>query len=65
MTQSVTFYADSKSFRTRNSDNANLITFETGEYQKNEVLEVVKLPDDTVYKVTVECVDQPEQSSSE
>lgn len=30
-----------------------------GEYQKNEVLEVVKLPDDTVYKITVECVEQP------
>lgn len=65
MSQTASFYADKKSFRTRNSDNANLITFETGEYQKNEVLEVVKLPDDAVYKITVECVDQPEQSSTE
>jgi len=51
---SVTFYADKKHFRTRASDNANMITFETGEYQKEQVLEVVKLPDDCVYKVTVE-----------
>lgn len=59
-TPSVTFFADKKHFRTRASDNANLLTFETGEYQKEQVLEVVKLPDDCMYKVTVEISDGKE-----
>ena len=54
----VTFYADKKHFRTRSSDNANMITFETGEYQKQQVLQVVQLPDDCVYKVTVEITSE-------
>jgi len=53
----VIFFADKKHFRTRSSDNANLITFETGEYQKEQVLRVVQLPDDCIYKVTVEVSD--------
>ena len=56
--KAVTFYADKKHFRTRSSDNANMITFETGEYQKQQVLEVVLLPDDCVYKVTVEIASE-------
>ena len=54
----VTFYADRKHFRTRATDGANLLTFETGEYQKDQILEVVKLPDDVVYKVTVEVAEE-------
>lgn len=58
---SFTFYADKKTFRTRSSDNSNLITFETGEYQKEQILEVVKLPDDCMYKITVEVSDGKEK----
>lgn len=51
----ITFLADSKLIKERKSDHSYSITFETGEYEKENVLKVFSLPDDdVVYKVTVE-----------
>lgn len=54
----ITFLADKLNIRTRNSDNALIITFETGEYELDSVVELMKLfKDMTAYKVTVEVED--------
>lgn len=54
MDSKITFLADSKQIQERKSDNSYKITFFTGEYQKDNVLKVFALPDDCVYKITVE-----------
>lgn len=59
----VIFFADKKHFRTRSSDNAYMITFETGEYQKQQALAVLGLPDECIYKITVEVSDGSEATS--
>lgn len=54
----VTFFADRKSFAGPSiTDSHFTIRFDTGEYQKQEVLKVAQLPDKRIYKVTVEVVD--------
>ena len=50
----ITFLADSKQIKTRKTDNAYVVSFETGEYEKENVLKVFALPDDCAYRITVE-----------
>lgn len=54
MPTAITFLADSKLIKERKSDHSYSITFETGEYEKENVLKIFSLPDDVTYKVTVE-----------
>ena len=44
--------------RTRKSDDAIVITLETGEYEVGVVAELFKLPKDVVYKVTIEVCNE-------
>lgn len=56
--KTITILADKMSIRTRNSDNALIVTFETGEYELDNVAELMKLMKVfAVYKVTVEIDD--------
>lgn len=58
MSKTVTFLADKLQIRTRASDNALIVTFETGEYELNSVVELMKLLKELrAYKVTVEVQD--------
>lgn len=55
----ISFLADSLQIRTRKSDNALIVTFETGEYQIDEISELMKLLKDLrAYKITVEVIDE-------
>lgn len=51
----IVFNADKMSIRTRNSDNAMIVSFETGEYEKDKIADLLKILSDTIYKVTVEA----------
>lgn len=54
----VTFLADKLQIRTRTSDNALIVTFETGEYELDNIAELMRmLKDLQAYKVTVEVED--------
>lgn len=50
----IEFDADSLSIRTRKSDNALIVTFETGEYENYKIAELMKYLIDCIYHVTVE-----------
>ena len=55
MTQEkLQFTADRLDIRTRKSDNAIIVTFETGEYSKNIAALLFALTGDHSFKVTVE-----------
>lgn len=51
------FKVDRIDIRTRKSDEAIIVTMETGEYETLTVAELFKLPKDQVYKITVEVDD--------
>jgi hypothetical protein len=51
----ITFGADRVMVRgPRATDGALVVTLETGEYQAEQVAEVIKIPPDTAVKVTLE-----------
>jgi len=53
---SYSFNADSLNIRTRNSDGAIILTFETGQYEVENVKELFGILD-KMYKVTVEVIE--------
>jgi len=51
----IVFLADAHQVKgPRKTDNAYSVVFETGEYQKDNVAEIMKIPNEVVKKVTVE-----------
>lgn len=60
-TTAITFFADRKSYSGPSATGSYSIRFETGNYQKANILQVAALPDEhKMYKVTVEVVDESE-----
>ena len=53
----IEFEADRIDIRTRKSDDAIIITMETGEYETSTVSTLFQLPKNQVYKITVEVAD--------
>jgi len=54
----IEFEADRIDIRTRKSDDAIIITMETGEYETSTVSTLFQLPKNQVYKITVEVDDE-------
>lgn len=53
----ISFLVDKILFRTRASDDTYIVTLETGEYEKNNIAELMKLTGLHNYKVTIEVLD--------
>jgi hypothetical protein len=53
----ITFLADKLSISTGRVDNSIIIKFETGEYEKEHIAELMKLPDDVALKVVVSVLE--------
>lgn len=54
---SIIFNADKLTLRGPTVDGSYNITFSTGEYEKNNVAELLKLPNDVTLQVTVKTND--------
>lgn len=53
----VVFHSDGITIRTRKSDNAILVTFEVGEYEAENVAQLMQYLVETFFKITVEVED--------